>query len=612
MLSSQIRCFSSTSNNSAQLKKLLKKSTKITDTTVLKKMNKVSNPSRINPNSKFFRQKKPKKLLTPEIPQITRQHAAHFLSKKLGVDVDMHTLGATSNEDLKYFPVANKQIMLTLLGTTSNQLLDSVVVDKSVRSFLKRDQIEKALMMARLAKDKGIVAMNRIMRYYLDAYKVNKALDVLHYRKKWGIPANDQTYTILFDGCANVRNDGNGLGTAQIEELKRVLVTMKQTDHCYPNIYHINSGLQCLLNTQDQTVGLQVFNDWTNKSFSNSEERWFHKLRPTSTTYSIVLKSLPYSKNDEWIYITGEYIMKEIAKLPDNRKDSELYESYIFAYLRSTNIEIIKKGFQALNMYFKFDKEVKAPYIKSSKSSRFNKALPILKDVESVELKEPKFKYLANVGLVDNVMKVYNKYENYDRAQRIFDDFAEMYPKKVDLVLAHRYFQSIQGKDIFEDSLKFYERLSTLNLRPTDVTNFLMFDAIYSKSLKNLNDMGKNTIGLQATEIFNNSEEFVKTHLNNKLNTMSLSGYLKSIRRLRLNDDQREIIFSRIADYKDTHDIENLPPNQKGLHKKILETEKILKETIEKKKFLHKRDEEARPINFLKRVDVGQPNLQKK
>ncbi|KAH3688384.1 hypothetical protein WICPIJ_000627 [Wickerhamomyces pijperi] len=606
MLPSQIRYFSSTCQPAAQLKKLLRKSTRITNTEVLKKLNKESNPSRINPNSKFLRKTKPQKLVTPEIPQITRQHAAHLLSKRLGEEVDMNTLGPLSNDDIKYFPIANKQIMLTLLGTTSNQLLDSVVVDKSVRSFLKRDQVEKALMICRLAKDKGIVGMNRIMKYHLDLGKVGTALDILNYRKKWGVPANDQTYTILFDGCAKIRNHEMGLGSSQVKDLRNILVNLKETEFCRPNILHMNSGLQCLLNTEDQRPGLELFSEWTNKdtpSTGEEKEKWFRKIRPNTTTYSIVMKALPYSKNNEWIYVTGEYIMEQVAKLPESKKDAQLFESYIFAYLRSTNIEVIKKGFQALNAYFQFESEVKAPYVKSSNSSRFNQPLPYIDQMHKIEVKEQKFKYFPSVVLIDSVLKIYNKYENYERTQKVFDDFAENYPKKVDLVLAQRYFQSIQGKDVFEDTLKFYERLqSSLNLKPTNVTHFLVFDAIYSKSLKNLNDMGKHTIGLKASEIFQDSENFVKNHLNNELNTMTLMGYLKSVRRLRLNNEQRDIIFARIKKYKDTHDYKTLPANEKGLHKKILETEKILKETMEKKSYLQKLDEDTKPSKYLTRI----------
>lgn len=95
------------------------------------------------------------------------------------------------------------QLMMTLLGVTTEQLKDEFVVTKSVANQLKRDgDSDRAEYLARLAGAKGTVAMNQIMQWHLERGKVDDAMRCFNNRKKWSIPANDQTYIILFTGLA--------------------------------------------------------------------------------------------------------------------------------------------------------------------------------------------------------------------------------------------------------------------------------------------------------------------------------------------------------------------------------------------------------------------------
>lgn len=95
------------------------------------------------------------------------------------------------------------QLMTTLLGVTTEQLKDEFVVTKSVAGLLKRDgDSARAEYLARMAGAKGTVAMNQIMQWHLERGKIDDAMRCFNNRKKWNIPANDQTYIILFTGLA--------------------------------------------------------------------------------------------------------------------------------------------------------------------------------------------------------------------------------------------------------------------------------------------------------------------------------------------------------------------------------------------------------------------------
>jgi hypothetical protein len=535
------------------------------------------------------------------IKPITRQHAAHVLSKLTGSPVDMHSLGPLSTDDIKYFKVADKRVMCVLLGTTPNQLLDSVVVDNTVKSFIGRNQIEKALMTARLAKDKGIVAMNRIMQHFLQNGKVNDALQIYSTRKKWGVPPNNQTLTVLFDQCSQVRGTKNepGLTVQQVEKLQKILLGLKSGYKLDPNIIHINSAFSAFLNCSDQTLGFELWEKWLKKT-----EPFFKPFKPNSTTYTILLKALGHQENDILTMIHSEIILEEILKLPASKQDSQLYEAYVFAYVRCKRLDLIERGLTAAQNYFEL--ETYKPQLK--KKHRYVENVP--QKIKLYDLKPLESKFVPSNSLIDILIKVYNQLGDFESSARLFKQYEENYPGNIDLPLIHRYLISIregQRANAGPRSIEFYKSLTEGTFRTkvnvNSTTRFMVFNAIYSQSLTTLNDKGTFAIGKSVDSIYELANEFY-SYVEKDVTSHELYGYLKAIRRLRLSKPRRDEVLSLIEKVKATFDQELQKSDNKRDTKsyisKVLETEKYLKSKQERKLELEKFDSEAKFNNLLK------------
>lgn len=157
-------------------------------------------------NSKKRRQLK--KLQKTAYP---KDQAFHILRKfhKINNETLADTkLGPTSQSDLKFLSLTkDKRLFYTILGVNGEQLRDSKLIANDVQKFLKRGQLEKAVFLARLAKKKGVVGMNLIMKYYFEVVQSQQsAVDIFNWRKKWGVPIDQHSITILFNGLSKQEN----------------------------------------------------------------------------------------------------------------------------------------------------------------------------------------------------------------------------------------------------------------------------------------------------------------------------------------------------------------------------------------------------------------------
>lgn len=120
-----------------------------------------------------------------------KDQALHVLRKFHNVNNEALAdtkLGPTSRTDLKFLSVTkDKRLLYTILGVNGQQLRDAKLIASDVQKFLKRGQLEKAVFLARLAKKKGVVGMNLIMRYYFEVLKSQQsAVDIFQLEKKMG------------------------------------------------------------------------------------------------------------------------------------------------------------------------------------------------------------------------------------------------------------------------------------------------------------------------------------------------------------------------------------------------------------------------------------------
>jgi tetratricopeptide (TPR) repeat protein len=504
----------------------------------------------------------------------SKQHAAHLLSKITDEKVSMDSLGPTSNDDVKYLALVKDQpsIMYTILGTSQNQLLDSVVVDRTVKRFLDRDQIEKGLMMCRLAKENGIIAMNRVHLWYFQNNKINDSIELYTNRKKYGVPPNQATLTTLFDGCANAEQ----LTSLQVKKLERILLGVKDL---VINYSHIHSAFQAMLNCEDKSIALSLFNRWKDEPILTS-------FKPTVQLYTILIEGLT-GLNDLDVFTNVELIWERVLSVPHMKRDPILYESFVHAYLNLNRLDLVARGLDAASKYFYI--ETAPPKIMASKT-RFKQPAT---ELNIPQLKPIARKYHPSQRLIDMLMKTYMQLGDYSQALNIFEQFASS-GRVNDLGLWNRYIicnTNLHKEHAGESSIRIYDSLRERapKVRPNGVTRWLVFNAIYTESLTSMNDKGLYVIGSRADELFKISTGFMD-RFREKSTAQELDGYLKSVKRLRLTREQRQsaldLIESKKSSFRDELKISKNREKHREYIKSVTKTEEYLRRKQEMKKAL--------------------------
>ncbi|CDR38386.1 CYFA0S02e01090g1_1 [Cyberlindnera fabianii] len=584
----QVRAFSHSRTQHAQLKKLVRKAVSRHDPRDIKKLaKKAMKEVTSNPHQKRVPQKEHK----PDAA-LTKQHAASVLSKITGYEVDMHTLGPLSNLDVKYFKIAPRPVLYTLLGVSENQLKDSLIVDTTVQRFLKREQFEKALMTARLAKEQGSVALNNIMKRYLEEEKVNDAIDLFTWRKKWGVPVTDRTPTVLFDGCSNIRK-GNapGLTTSQAKRLKKILLSLDRVKGLKLNRTHVNSALSAMMNCEDQSIALRLFDSW----YLGTEEA-LKGTKPNQRTYTILLKSLYMNNDKNFVLSAANMLIERAQSLPEPMKDRELYESFVFVYLKEKDPKIYKHALENVSKFFRLES---IPTIATSSTSTSSTSEPLAINTIA-ELKE---KFFPSIGLADALITKYINASDHSTALAVAREMFETYPKSVDLPFLNRYLQALSTANITDpgsQSIAIYN--TTLNnprqfsskLEPNHITRLRVFLNIYAQSLKCMKHEGRLVVGKDEQMLFEMADGFMENTCKNAT-AFEVYGYTKAIRRLALTKEQRAKVLVRInrAKFKfEKERKEKFSGNKDHAKfvKKILQTEQIIKEKHELKVYLKKLD----------------------
>ncbi|GAV53082.1 hypothetical protein ZYGR_0AI03640 [Zygosaccharomyces rouxii] len=298
----------------------------------------------LNKSSKELKRLEAKKRLEIKKTQkrsYPRQKAIHLIRKQnqnLDQDLKAAAIGPTSDSDLKYLlRTRDKRLIYTILGTTGEQLRDSLLVDKDVKKFLRRGLIEKAVLLTRLAKHRGSAGMNSIMKYFFHESKApQSAVDLYNWRKKWGVPPNEFTNTILFDGLARQENP--------IKKANATLV-LKAVDRLIENEelsqIEFNAALGALSNCNDITHAFELF------------ERKTKGVKRDSISYLWILRACRRVESDSLFQDVISSIMEDI---PTKLVDAPLlFEFCKVLHSRVDNVTLQKMTVLALKEYFEID-----------------------------------------------------------------------------------------------------------------------------------------------------------------------------------------------------------------------------------------------------------------
>lgn len=195
-----------------------------------------------------------------------KDRAVHILKSKYGIsDISRDQLGPTSENDIKFLSkIKDNRLLYTILGVNGFQLRDAILVTKDVEKFLKRGQVEKAVMLVKLAKAKGSSGANLIMDYYLnELHSPKSAVDMYNWRKKNGIPINEYTDVTLFDGLAK---QPEPISTKYGEMVLKILDSKGEDEEF--NIREFNAALGALTNCTDYSLAFQLFDSRSQRLFT--------------------------------------------------------------------------------------------------------------------------------------------------------------------------------------------------------------------------------------------------------------------------------------------------------------------------------------------------------
>ncbi|CEP60092.1 Mrx1p LALA0_S01e02872g [Lachancea lanzarotensis] len=270
----------------------------------------------------------------------SKQHAEHILKNKYKVSdasLTASTLGPTSSSDVQFLKLAHdKRMQFTILGITGEQLRDSKLVAGDVSKFLARGQLEKAVFLARLAKSRGIVGMNKIMEHFCRKLQDGKsAIDLYIWRKKWGIPPNEFTATILLDGLAKSREP---LADKQAQRVLKI--SMQLIDNNSMNLIEFNAALNALLNSRDQECVFQLFDARPKGLVSDA------------ITYTTLLRSAAKISSDDLCLQRVDAIM---ATVPKRFLDAQLMHDYCRVWHCRSDKKLSSVAASAIFKYFELE-----------------------------------------------------------------------------------------------------------------------------------------------------------------------------------------------------------------------------------------------------------------
>ncbi|CUS23293.1 LAQU0S09e01530g1_1 [Lachancea quebecensis] len=267
----------------------------------------------------------------------SQQHARHVLQRKYEVrseDLDSTRLGPTSESDLRFLKLTHdKRLLYTILGVTGEQLRDSKLIAADVSKFLSRNQLEKALFLTRLAKSRGVVGMNKIIEHFCRVKQdAGSAIDMYNWRKKWGIPPNEFTHTILFDGLANVKQPLTEKQSQRVLKIAKLLLERQEL-----NLTGFNASLSALANSVNVEHAFELF-DARKKQISAD-----------AITYTILLRASSLSQDDKLCMARVDAIM---ASIPKKFIDERVMYGYCHVLHNRKDNMLSKMAIKALANFF--------------------------------------------------------------------------------------------------------------------------------------------------------------------------------------------------------------------------------------------------------------------
>ena len=257
-------------------------------------------------------------------------------------DLPRFSLGPITNDDLQILTkTKDRRLIYTILGVTGEQLRDSKLVYNDIRKFLSRGQLEKALFLAKIAKRRGSSGMNLIMKHYLsELHSPQSAIDLYNWRKKVGIPPNEYTNTILFDGIAKQKVPvSSKIGKSVFNIVTRLI------DKGELGQIEYNAALGALSNCSDVSYAFKLYN----------RERDIKGVYGDSITYIWMLRACA-RVNTKRLFL--ELFKQLVESIPRHCVDEELLFQVCKTLVAHSDDRGIREGFlRGVYQYYNFPQE---------------------------------------------------------------------------------------------------------------------------------------------------------------------------------------------------------------------------------------------------------------
>ncbi|QPG72788.1 hypothetical protein FOA43_000090 [Brettanomyces nanus] len=303
---------------------------------------------------------------------VTNASAQSLVEKLLGKQLEENTVigprtSFTEEELNTIFKQRNLRLKYKVLGTTGNQLKDSLIVDRDVIKYLERDEVTKAVWLARLARYQGIFAYGTILKYLLIHEKFNAALSLFNDIKKRGQRPNGRVLNILFNGFANY---GEGdmetvkISGSKVDSLYSIFLRALETSPADVSIVHVNTLLKVFRRAKKPDLAIKLYDN-----ILASKRR---ELRPDVRTYTEMFSSLrSYTPDFKTAVQKAEELFARLQKDPLVKIDSQLIRSYSSVFVFANDPRLNARAITILREWYRLC--TKEDIKKTVNWSKFNK-----------------------------------------------------------------------------------------------------------------------------------------------------------------------------------------------------------------------------------------------
>ncbi|VUG19245.1 DEBR0S4_14026g1_1 [Brettanomyces bruxellensis] len=279
-----------------------------------------------------------------------------LLQKKFPADTKVGPLTALTDEELNIiFNQPNKRLKYKILGTSGNQLQNSVLVDRDVTKYLQRGDLTRAVLLAEMAGENGIFAVGTILKSLLAHQRFNKALLLFNRLKKRSIKPDGRVLNIMFSGLTRNHSlpehvSQPSLSSEQASKLYSIfsLALRKTPDEL--SVIHVNSLLKAFRTANRPDLAIMLFD----KAGSTK----LKALRPDLRTYTEMFSNLrSYTDDFRTAVKTTETLFARVQRNPAIKIDSKLIRSYSSVFVFANDTRLCARAITILRDWYKLCKK---------------------------------------------------------------------------------------------------------------------------------------------------------------------------------------------------------------------------------------------------------------